>query len=60
MITHPVCHYNKSIVWIFIFCNISERNIGVFINNISHYSDFSSIGIYFHIFHMIPLYLYHL
>ena len=50
MIAHPVCHHDKSIVWIFIFCNISERNVSIFINNIAHHSDFCSIGIYFHVF----------
>ena len=50
MITHPVCYHDKSIVWIFIFCNISKWNVSIFINNISHHSDFCSIGIYFHVF----------
>lgn len=27
MISHPVHHHDKSIVWIFIFRNICERNI---------------------------------
>ena len=52
MITHPVCHHDKSIVWIFLFCNISEWNVSILINNIAHHSDFCSIGIYFHILHI--------
>ena len=50
MITHPVCYHDKSIVWIFILCNICERNISIFINNIAHYSYLRSIGVYFHVF----------
>lgn len=29
MIAHPVCHYNESIVWIFIFCNVCQINYNV-------------------------------
>lgn len=53
MVTHPVCHHDKSIIRIFIFGNVSQRNISVLINNIAHYSDFCSISVYFHVFHII-------
>ena len=53
MVTHPVRHHDKCIIWIFIFCNISQRNISILISNISHYSDFCSISVYFHIPHRI-------
>ena len=29
IITHPVCYHNKCIIWIFIFDNISERNVSI-------------------------------
>lgn len=56
MITYPVCHHDKSIIRIFIFSNISQRNISILINNITHYSNFCSISIYFHTFYITPLY----
>ena len=34
MIAYPVCNHNKSIIWIFIFCYICQRNVCILIYNI--------------------------